>query len=414
MKTKAQQVGDILASCMSLTKPSSLTKGPSANDNDGVHFESNTSSGISKNRPPTREHSMSPSDEEVDLHLGKSSSVSSDSVSEIVVLKQQMNHVNAKLDQLTEMMAGQCYDYNDGSYEYDFYTDTLPGQSSDNPVDRPSTSTDTSVDWAPPNNLKDQPQPEQSLGESKEDTDTLLDQLVQQVTSTAQCGPKIDSVQITSIIDAVGKSGMNDKARDDLVKATVRPENCPLLSVAKVNSELWELIRADTRARDAKLQHVLHTLLAGIVPVVNLTDAIITSVNTDAYMPSRTVMVKSLTQAITLLMQVKHEIDLKRRDFIRPDLQYEYKALCSQRNEVTDQLFGDDLQKSIKDIGEANRVTSRVQRGGYSFRGRGRAGFSPRGRSPGFRGRFLSRGPRRGSYPRNQGQSRGRGTNSQK
>ncbi|XP_021368780.1 uncharacterized protein LOC110460281 [Mizuhopecten yessoensis] len=45
----------------------------------------------------------------------------------------------------------------------------------------------------------------------------------------------------------------------------------------------------------------------------------------------------------------------RRRFALRPELSTEYKALCSSDNPVTESLFGDDLEKQIKDISDAQR-----------------------------------------------------------
>ena len=72
---------------------------------------------------------------------------------------------------------------------------------------------------------------------------------------------------------------------------------------------------------------------------------------------------------------------------IKPDLHDEYKHLCSSSLAITDQLFGNDLPKQVKELTEVNRVGKRVSthsgrsaakpdyhRPNYYARGRGRPG----------------------------------------
>lgn len=45
---------------------------------------------------------------------------------------------------------------------------------------------------------------------------------------------------------------------------------------------------------------------------------------------------------------------------LRPELSHEYKALCSSEISVTDYLFEDDLDKQIKEITDAKRVSRKI------------------------------------------------------
>lgn len=47
------------------------------------------------------------------------------------------------------------------------------------------------------------------------------------------------------------------------------------------------------------------------------------------------------------------QIAQPRRDFLRPELTKEFKTLCAVDNTVTSKLFGDDLDKKIKEITDA-------------------------------------------------------------
>ncbi|EDO40115.1 predicted protein [Nematostella vectensis] len=56
------------------------------------------------------------------------------------------------------------------------------------------------------------------------------------------------------------------------------------------------------------------------------------------------------------------ELNQRRKELIKPDLNNEYRHLCSSSSNVTitDQLFGDDLAKEVKELTEVNRVGKRV------------------------------------------------------
>ena len=66
---------------------------------------------------------------------------------------------------------------------------------------------------------------------------------------------------------------------------------------------------------------------------------------------------KDLTGSLALITL----IDLKRRTLFKGDMRTEYRLLCSDQNPVENGLlFGTELGKSVKDLTEASKVTSKV------------------------------------------------------
>ncbi|XP_074612234.1 uncharacterized protein LOC141866599 [Acropora palmata] len=55
-----------------------------------------------------------------------------------------------------------------------------------------------------------------------------------------------------------------------------------------------------------------------------------------------------------------NEVNIKRCELIKPDLNDQFKQLCGSHTPVTKLLFGDDLPKSVKEISETNRVGVKV------------------------------------------------------
>ena len=46
---------------------------------------------------------------------------------------------------------------------------------------------------------------------------------------------------------------------------------------------------------------------------------------------------------------------------MKPDIGKDYAALCSPHVPFRDLLFGDDLQKQLKDIGDVNKIGAKVE-----------------------------------------------------
>ena len=100
-----------------------------------------------------------------------------------------------------------------------------------------------------------------------------------------------------------------------------------------------------------------------------------------------------LTHSIVLSLATNRELNLKRRDLLRADLNKQYAALCNPSTTVSQYLFGDDLNKEMDDPSKASKLTRKVtpnQRVEPYRRPMGRsAGMSSR--SSNYRGRGSSR-----------------------
>ena len=64
--------------------------------------------------------------------------------------------------------------------------------------------------------------------------------------------------------------------------------------------------------------------------------------------------------SLALMGHSINEVNIKRRELIKPDLNDQFKQLCGSHTPVTKLLFGDDLPKSVKEISETNKVGVKV------------------------------------------------------
>jgi hypothetical protein len=75
----------------------------------------------------------------------------------------------------------------------------------------------------------------------------------------------------------------------------------------------------------------------------------------------KTLQAKRLVlESLSLLTHTNYELNIQRKLFMKPDIGKEYAAFCSPQVPFTDWLFGDDLQKQLKDIGDENKIGARV------------------------------------------------------
>ncbi|KAK2567821.1 hypothetical protein P5673_007696 [Acropora cervicornis] len=54
------------------------------------------------------------------------------------------------------------------------------------------------------------------------------------------------------------------------------------------------------------------------------------------------------------------EVNIKRHELIKPDLNDQFKKICGSQTPVTKLLFGDDLPQSEKEISETNKVGIKI------------------------------------------------------
>ena len=76
--------------------------------------------------------------------------------------------------------------------------------------------------------------------------------------------------------------------------------------------------------------------------------------------PKMATTVTSLVDALALLATANQDVNQRRRDDHRADLNQAYKGLCKGDQEASALLYGDDITTRIKDINESNRVASKL------------------------------------------------------
>ena len=224
---------------------------------------------------------------------------------------------------------------------------------------------------------------------------SLVEKLVNNLKLKAKLGPALVDADLADTVNHVVRAKIDDDKKaliKDKIKQYPVPENCHKLRLPKVEDLLWDQLESHTRSRDASLQNIQQTLLTAITALVRATDDLILRQQTDESLESE---VTILMDSLILLGSVNVDLSIKRRELIKPDLNNEYKKLCTASGVITDNLFGDDLAQQVKNIAETNKirnkiVNSRGSRG--SARGRGNYRGARRPFSSYFRGWRGGRG----------------------
>ena len=74
------------------------------------------------------------------------------------------------------------------------------------------------------------------------------------------------------------------------------------------------------------------------------------------------VLLSLLADAVTFLLPYLFSFltSLKRRELLKPDITRTYQSFCNKASAITTCLFGDELPKHIKEIGEVNKISRKV------------------------------------------------------
>ena len=94
-------------------------------------------------------------------------------------------------------------------------------------------------------------------------------EVVKEVTENEQAEPPLHE-KVSSLVDSLPASGLNEPAPLKLKENIKRPENCKRLHVTKLDSEIWDSAQKTTRSMDARLQKVQESLVKGVIPIVGL------------------------------------------------------------------------------------------------------------------------------------------------
>lgn len=214
------------------------------------------------------------------------------------------------------------------------------------------------------------------------------------------------------------RAGISDEKYQELMKGTLRPENCTSLTRTKVNQLVWNWLSPNTKTLDISLQQHQYTVIKAAIKIVTMLDKLDalkckgdkSSVEVDQLQECINLALDSLG----LLAQYNYKTNMKRKEIHKPDLLPEYHHLCSTNIPFSEQLYGDDISKEVKEIQDVNKVGKRISKfgsNGSSDRGRGHSNFGNRGsRGSSIRGRGRIFGRNRGGRMSRGG--RGRGKNS--
>ena len=132
-----------------------------------------------------------------------------------------------------------------------------------------------------------------------------------------------------------------------------------------MNHELWGKRRPPVKTQDLRLTNVKQTIVKATVALSEATEHI---TKVKGNIEGKQKIISSLTDSLALLDHATYDLSLGRRAILRPSINKELRALCNQQIPVTNFLFGDDVQTSLKTIKECNKIASLTVTQGSDFK----------------------------------------------
>lgn len=192
---------------------------------------------------------------------------------------------------------------------------------------------------------------------------------------------------LANLVNDMLQKKLSDEKSKEKSDKLLRPRNLELLQPPKVNKEIWnhKKVKAWAKGQDLKYQRTQKLLMKGLIPIISVLDLLLESTE-QGLSPQDVINCSSnLLESLTLLTDCNHEMNHRRKDNFRRTLPSNFSNLCTYSREVSQQLFGEDIVKDVKDINETNRLLNTSSR--PSTRGRGAAGPAFLGNRRGGRGR---------------------------
>ena len=116
---------------------------------------------------------------------------------------------------------------------------------------------------------------EDDKSESRPSTSNFYDRLSEKFVEVEKTGHKVDE-KLADIITVMLKGKLSDKKRIELVEKHLRPDNCELLVVPKVNKEIWSIMY-QSKQKDITAQKMQKTLITALVPVINVVEKLVSA-----------------------------------------------------------------------------------------------------------------------------------------
>ena len=217
------------------------------------------------------------------------------------------------------------------------------GQSDTVPID-----TTTDLPLAIGDDSSDEAQP---LADGASDTAPSVEQAADPLSALEKfygaadtTGPDIDP-QMARIVENFVKVRLTEDKLKEKLTAGLVPNNCGCLSATRVNGEIWEKLTTNSKSRDIKAQRIQNAIVQAMLAITSAADTLVRKSRSGEELGqiNMAATVTSLVDSLALLATANQDVNQRRRDDHRADLNQAYKGLCKGDQEGSALLYGDDI-----------------------------------------------------------------------
>ncbi|OXA54511.1 hypothetical protein Fcan01_10790, partial [Folsomia candida] len=158
-------------------------------------------------------------------------------------------------------------------------------------------------------------------------------------------GPDLNGAVAESFTN-LSKTALPKEKFDEIKNLFLTPQNCKQLGVPRVNPEIWGVLSPKIKQSDFQNQQMQNTLSSSTVALAKLSEIIMQN---SKQMPTNVSqdILRLAIQAAALNSKLFQELNMKRKQEIRPCLNNDIAAVCNTPS-TPELLFGDYICDTIK------------------------------------------------------------------
>ena len=111
---------------------------------------------------------------------------------------------------------------------------------------------------------------------------------------------------------------------------------------------------------DAKIRKMQETLIKGLIPLARLAGGLAEAIDGKSELPDKATLWDLASNSVVLIASGNHELNMCRKDMFKANLDEDFKTICSTKQSVDSELFGDDLTEGLKVVRKSNRASKRL------------------------------------------------------
>ena len=148
----------------------------------------------------------------------------------------------------------------------------------------------------------------------------------------------------------------------------IRPANCDSLVTTKVDELIWQRLRPQTRSFDLRAQVAQSCIVKSVTILSKMLDKALNlkdklpdltkspDSNLDDLQMELDTLINDGIESIETMSFASYEVNARRRECIKPDLNEDYMLLFSPSVPINQFLFGGDTSKRLEEIEKTNKV----------------------------------------------------------